>query len=99
MSDPNVPIPVRHEPNQQRFVAALGGDVAVLQYRLQGQTLDLYHTEVPPAFRGRGIAEQLCRAAFEHAKANGWRVIPSCPYISSTYLQRHPEYAPLAQRP
>ena len=99
MSDPNVSIPVRHEPEQQRFTAVLGGNVAVLQYRRQEQALDLYHTEVPPAFRGRGIAEQLCRAAFEHAKTNGLRVIPSCPYISGTYLQRHPEYAPLAQRP
>ena len=92
-------VTVQHEPSASRFCVQLDGNEAVLQYRWQGQVLDLYHTEVPPVFRGRGIAEQLCRAAFEYAKANGLRVVPSCPYISGTYLKRHPEYAPLAQRP
>ncbi len=67
-------------------------------YRLQGKELDLYHTYVPEAFRGRRIAEHLCKAAFEHAKANGLTVSPSCSYISDTYLKRHREYEPLVRR-
>jgi len=67
-------------------------------YRLTGKDLDLYHTYVPEVFRGRGVAEKLCKAGFEYAKANGLRVVPSCSYISGAYLKRHPEYEPLTQR-
>ncbi len=91
------PIAVQHDATVQQFTARLGHDVALLHYRRQGATLDLYHTAVPPAFRGRGVAEQLCRAAFEYATQEHLTVIPSCPYISGAYLTRHPEYLPLTQ--
>ena len=88
---------VAHDAAQQRFRIALDGQEAFLAYRRSGMVMDLYHTYVPEAFRGRGFAEQLCRAAFEYAKAEGLSVVPSCPYISGAYLKRHAEYAPLVQ--
>ena len=89
---------VQHDRSGSRFCAKLDGYEACLMYRLTGKTLDLYHTYVPEVFRGRGIAEKLCKAAFEYAKASGLTVIPSCSYISEAYLKRHPEYMPLTQR-
>ena len=85
------PPAARHDPAGQRFVARLGEDEAELRYRRQGRALDCYHTEVPPAFRGQGIAERLCDAAFDYAAAQGLSIMPSCPYISGAYLARHPE--------
>lgn len=84
-----------HDQSSRRFRANLQGFEACLMYRLRGQEIDLYHTYVPEAFRGRGVAEKLCRAAFEYAKANGLRVLPSCSYISGAYLKRHTEYQSL----
>ena len=49
-------------------------------------------------FRGRGIAEQLCKAAFEHAKREQLTVLPSCSYIGEAYLKRHPEYESMTTR-
>jgi len=92
------PIDVRHEREHKRFCVALEGYEACLMYRLAGKEIDLYHTYVPEVFRGRGIAEQLSKAAFEYAKAEGLTVIPSCSYISGAYLKRHPEYEPLTKR-
>lgn len=92
------PLPIQHDEASRRFVATLEGYEAVLMYRRSGNTVDLYHTYVPEVFRGRGIAEQLCKAAFEYAKANRLTVVPSCSYISGAYLKRHPEYEPLTQR-
>ena len=86
---------VIHDQAGKRFCVELSGYEACLMYRRSGKTLDLYHTYVPEIFRGRGIAEQLCNAAFEHAKANTLTVIPSCSYVSDAYLKRHPEYLPL----
>ena len=93
-----IPVEIRHDETAHRFVTTLEGYEATLMYRRTGKTIDLYHTYVPEVFRGRGVAEQLCKAGFEYAKANGLMVVPSCSYISGAYLKRHPEYEPLTQR-
>ncbi len=86
---------VVHDQPGSRFCVKLEGFEACLMYRRNGNEIDLYHTYVPEVFRGRGIAEQLCKAAFEYAKAQKLSVIPSCSYISGPYLKRHPEYQSL----
>ncbi len=92
------PVDVKHDPAAQRFCVKLQGYEACLMYRVSGKELDLYHTYVPEVFRGRGIAEKLCKAAFEYANANSLTVVPSCSYISEGYLKRHPEYESLTKR-
>lgn len=94
----NQSLDVQHDTAGSRFCVKLEGYEACLMYRQQGQELDLYHTYVPEVFRGRGIAEQLCKTAFEYAKAKKLTAIPSCSYISDAYLKRHPEYEPLVKR-
>ena len=91
-------VDVLHDKPGNRFCVKLQGYEACLMYRLTGTELDLYHTYVPEVFRGRGMAERLCKAAFEYAKANGLTVTPSCSYISDTYLKRHKEYEALTTR-
>ena len=94
----NEPVVVEHDEASHRFCASLQGYEACLMYRRAGRDIDFYHTYVPEVFRGRGVAEQLCRAGFEYAKANQLAVIPSCSYISDAYLKRHQEYEPLVKR-
>jgi hypothetical protein len=86
---------VRHDPEATTFFIDLEDAEAVLVYRPVGdKVLDFEHTYVPPQYRGHGLAATLAREAFEYARQNGYRVIPSCPYIT-TYLKRHPEYESL----
>lgn len=92
------PVSVQHDIAGNRFVVSLEGHEAVLRYRRAGQTIDMYQTFVPEAFRGRGIAEQLAKAAFEFAKAERLAVTPTCSYLSGPYLKRHPEHEPLTRR-
>jgi len=75
---------LRHDPTARRFVADLGdGAQAILEYRPEGEgVLDYFHTYVPPAFRGRGIAGALVEFALEHARAQGLRVRPTCPFVA-----------------
>ena len=82
--------PIVHNPAAQRFEAVLDGEVARVDYRIADGVMRLVHTEVPPAHEGRGIAGALVRAALEHARAGGLRVLPRCSYVHS-YMQRHPE--------
>lgn len=86
------PSPVTHDPANSRFAIALADGVAVLDYRrLDEQTLDYYHTFVPRALRGRGLASQLAEHALRYAADNGLSVVPSCPFVKA-YVERHPEF-------
>ncbi len=85
---------VEHESEAHRFVVALDGQRARLEYELAGDTLVITHTLVPEAIGGRGIAGALVEAALAHARAGGLKVVPRCPY-AARYLSRHPEHADL----
>ena len=88
------PAEIRHEPDRQRFVTTVDGIEAVLDYRMDGEFIELTHTSVPEQIGGRGVAGQLTRAAFEHAREEGLNVRPSCPYAAA-WVQRHPEFSQL----
>lgn len=81
---------IRHDPQAQRFTAAVGGGAAECVYRLHGTRMDIVHTEVPWQAEGHGIAGALVQAALDHARAQGWRVRPVCSYVAA-YIRRHPD--------
>lgn len=87
-------ITIQHDPDGQRFATSVDGHDAELIYRLRDGRMVIEHTGVPEAIGGRGIAAQLVKAALDHARAAGWKVVPACSY-SAVYVQRHPEYADL----
>ncbi|RBP65493.1 hypothetical protein DFO66_10476 [Brevibacterium sanguinis] len=49
------------------------------------------HTEVSPAFGGRGIAAHLVRFALETTAEEGMKFRTTCSYVMS-FLERHPEF-------
>jgi uncharacterized protein len=84
-------VQVVHNVDEGRFEAEVEGRLAVAEYHLAPGRILFTHTEVPPQFRGRGIAGQVVRAGLEHARAEGLTVVPYCSYVAS-YIRRHPEY-------
>jgi predicted GNAT family acetyltransferase len=91
---------VHHEAARQRFMASVGhGREAVLEYRVAASgVLDYHHTFVPPEARGRGVASQLAFVALDYARAQGYLVRPSCPFVAR-FVAAHPEYADLIESP
>lgn len=85
---------VRHNAAQFRFEADVDGHLCVLDYALDGNTMTITHTGVPPAVGGRGIAAELTRVALDSARAQGWTVVPACSYAAA-YMRRHPQYEDL----
>jgi len=81
---------VQHE--EGKFFVVIKGNQAELLYRKDGNKMDVHHVFTPPELRGQGIAEQLALAAFEYAKQQNMRIIPSCLYISETFLNKHKEF-------
>ena len=83
---------IRHEPDALRFLVEQDGEVAELVYALERGRMVIEHTRVPEAIGGRGIAGQLVRAAFAHARDTDLRVVPACSYAAA-WVARHPEFA------
>lgn len=82
---------VVHDIGRSRFVVTVGGSQAEIQYeRVRDGVLDLKHTEVPPELQHRGVGDALAIAAFDYARANGVRLILTCPFLRRWILS-HPE--------
>ncbi len=86
---------VRNNTDANQFEVQLGEDVGIITYRMQGDHVYvMIHTEVPPAYGGKGIANRLIHDALDMVRAEGGKVVPICPTVKK-YIQRHPEYQDL----
>jgi predicted GNAT family acetyltransferase len=95
MSSATGSLVVVHQPESGRFEIRIGDMLAVAENVRGVDELVLTRTFVPPALRGRGLAETLVRAALDFARAERLRVIPACSYVAA-FVDRHPELvAPL----
>jgi len=74
-----------------RYELWLDGTLAgFIEYTPRRRVVVLDHTEIDPAFEGRGLGSQLIAAAIEDIRSRGLRLFPACPFVKS-YLERHPE--------
>jgi uncharacterized protein len=74
-----------------RFEIVTPHGKAVLKFVQHDGTIDLQHTVVPHALEGGGYGAALARAALDHARQNGLKVIPTCSFVR-TFVKRHHEY-------
>ena len=56
------------------------------------------HTEVEPAFGGRGLATVLIAEALAATRADGRRIVALCPMVAA-YLKKHHEFDDVVDRP
>lgn len=68
--------------------------IGFIDYRRDGDVMELTHTEVDPAHGGKGYAAQLAVFALDDVADAGLSVEPTCSYIAR-YIDRHPAYAPI----
>lgn len=92
-------VEVTDNPEQHRYEARVDGELAGrAEYHLTRSSIVFTHTEVDPAFKGRGVGGALARYALDDVRAKGEReVVPVCPFIHS-FIDDHPEYADLVRR-
>lgn len=83
---------IEHDADGERFVAEVEGGTAELSYLAREGALDLIHTYVPDEARNEGVGSALAEFAVAHARQNGLRIIPSCPFVRA-WLNDHPEAA------
>ena len=86
---------VRDNPNELRY-ELVDGDTVIgqIRYRREPGAVALVHTEVEPAYEGKGLAGTLVEAALQDLRERGLGLIPVCPFVRA-WLRRHPDYADL----
>ena len=92
---------IRDHPPAHRYEIIVDGQLAgVAVYERRPRRIVFIHTEVAPAFKGRGLADRLAAWALDDVRSRGTeKVIARCPFIAG-FIGRHPEYADLlAGRP
>jgi predicted GNAT family acetyltransferase len=85
---------VIHEKENERFVIYMDGNEVYVEYSMEENMINLYHTFTHPELRGKGLAAQVVRAALEFIKDNNLKVIPTCSYVQS-FIAKNDEYKKL----
>ena len=82
-------IEIRYEKDRKR-AAAYDGDkqIGECEYLAFGDTWNVVHTGVNPAYGGKGIAGDLVQSVVDAARAEGKRIIPTCSYVRKLFDQR-----------
>lgn len=77
----------------RRFEARVDGVLAgFAEYQLTDELVVFTHTEVDPAFEGRGVGSTIARFALDRMRETSTRkALPVCPFIKG-WIERHPEY-------
>jgi predicted GNAT family acetyltransferase len=88
---------VTDNPSASRYELHVGTELAgFVEYTLRQHdtVISLVHTEIEPAFQGKGLATHLARYSLDDARKRGLGVLPFCPYINS-WIKKHPDYTDL----
>lgn len=86
---------VVHVPESQRFEVSVDGRrVGLLDYDVQGDAFVALHTEIDPAYGGRGLGGELVEQVLRHVRSAQQRLVPRCSFVAH-FVEQHPEYADL----
>jgi len=86
---------VVNNPEARRFEIHADGKLAgFVAYERTSEEVSFTHTEIDPAFEGKGLGSILIREVLDATRAEGKSVLPFCPFVRR-YVQRHQEYLDL----
>jgi predicted GNAT family acetyltransferase len=82
-------------PAESRYDVTVDGRLAGSSfYHDRGDVRSFNHTEIDPAYEGRGLGSRLIRGALDDTRARGLSVLPFCPFVHA-FIARHPDYLDL----
>lgn len=80
-----------------RYFTVINGDEAEMTYSRAGATrIIIDHTGVPDSMRGLGVGKKFVEAAVNDARAEGFKIIPLCPFAKAT-LEKNAEWQDAVQ--
>jgi predicted GNAT family acetyltransferase len=88
------PNPVRNNAQLHRFEMDTPAGVAVADYRIAGNIMTIFYTEVPLPLRGRGYGYHLVCGALQEARRLNLMVEPECGFVREV-INNKPEFKDL----
>ena len=84
--------PVEVTQEADRFSIAVDGKpVGLTAFVEHGEQRVFYHTEIDPAFGGRGLASVLIAQALATTRQQGKRIVAICPMVKA-YVEKHHDF-------
>ncbi len=81
--------------SERRYEIHVNGTLAGFTMALvDGDVVTFPHTVVFDEFEGQGLASQLVTGALDDVRAQGKKVIATCPYVKR-FIEKHTKYADL----
>lgn len=65
--------------------------IGLIDYRIDGDVMDMHHTEVDPDHGGNGHGNRIVEFALNDAREAGFKVRPTCPFVAK-YIHRHEDF-------
>jgi predicted GNAT family acetyltransferase len=59
--------------------------VGEMRYALDGNTMDIYHTEVDPELQGQSWGLKLVEAGVNYAREKHLKITPSCTFAKTVF--------------
>ena len=79
---------INHLKDENRFVTYLDGHTALVEYVIREGDFVVVRTFVPGPLKGRGIAGELVKAAYDYADKQGLGCKATCSYALA-WLEKH----------
>lgn len=76
---------------ERRFELVEEGHTAFADYIPRGDVLVIPYVESPVPLRGKGTAARLLEGVAEKARAEGFKLAPTCSYAVA-WFRRHPQW-------
>jgi predicted GNAT family acetyltransferase len=81
---------------KSRYEIFIEGKLAgFADYKILGETVKFPHTEVDPAFGGRGVGSSLVEFALDDVKKQHKLVAPICPFVAKAISKKPDQYLEL----
>lgn len=77
---------INNEKNGQFEALFDGHHAGLMTYTWAGENKFIIdHTEVEPAYNGKGIGKEMVMASVDFARKKGVKIIPLCPFAKATF--------------
>jgi uncharacterized protein len=73
--------------------------IGEMVFSITGDKMIVDHTEVLPAWEGKGMARRLVAAMVEYARGHNLKVIPVCPYTLAVFRKDPEKYKDVWYKP
>jgi predicted GNAT family acetyltransferase len=87
---------IKNNIEKSRYEIFIDSELAgFADYKIVGDTVKFPHTEVNPAFGGRGVGSSLVEFALDDVKRQGNFVAPICPFVAKAITKKPDQYLEL----